>query len=325
MWDLIYGFICILGGITLLYMSSGRVVGYASRLAYILNLSKIYLGMGIIAFITALPELITSVVAATYGASPHMALGDVVGSNIYNVLVVIGVCGLAKKRLNVDRYALRKEASIMLILSTTLTLLLLLTRRLTSWISSIFLLVYPIYLYRSIRSINRNELLANGGCRHGKHRCEAIGYLAMMIAYGLILVTGAYILVYGAMVITDTLRLSHLYVGMNILSLGCTIPEIAVSITATFKDEYDIAFGNVIGDNIITITLVLGIIGLIAQPEVTLRDIIFTMPFMIFVIILVLIINEYFKNIEKIPGLAIIALTIALYILETIFFHTSIL
>ncbi|MEM2324063.1 MAG: hypothetical protein QW071_05895, partial [Candidatus Bathyarchaeia archaeon] len=100
---------------------------------------------------------------------------------------------------------------------------------------------------------------------------------------------------------------------------------IAVSITATFKDEYDIAFGNVIGDNIITITLVLGIIGLIAQPEVTLRDIIFTMPFMIFVIILVLIINEYFKNIEKIPGLAIIALTIALYILETIFFHTSIL
>ncbi|MEM2740444.1 MAG: hypothetical protein QXQ29_06560, partial [Candidatus Bathyarchaeia archaeon] len=200
--------------------------------------------------------------------------------------------------------------------SITLTLLLLLTYRLTAWISSIFLLAYPIYLYRSMRLINRSELLANGGCRHGY---EAIRNLAMMIAYGLILVTGAYMLVYGAMVIADTLRLSHLYVGMNILSLGCIIPEIAVSVTAAFKDEYDIAFGNVIGDNIVTITLVLGIIGLIAQPEVTLRDIIFTIPFMVLVIILVLIINEYFKNIKKIHGLAIIALTIALYILEIIF------
>lgn len=318
LWDLIYGFIGILGGITLLYISSGRVVGYASRLAYILNLSKIYLGMGIIAFITALPELITSVVAATYGASPHMALGDIMGSNIYNILVVIGVCGLARKRLNVDRYALRKEASIMLILSITLILLLLLTCRLTSWISSIFLLAYPIYLYRSIRSINRNELLANGGCKHGRHRYEAIGYLAIMIAYGIILVIGAYILVYGAMVIADTLRLSHLYIGMNILSLGCIIPEIAVSISAAFKDEHDIAFGNIIGDNIVTITLVLGIVGLIAQPEVTTADIIFTMPFMILAIILVLVINEYSKNIGKIHGLAVIILAILLYIIETI-------
>ncbi|MCX8162548.1 MAG: sodium:calcium antiporter [Candidatus Bathyarchaeota archaeon] len=315
MWDLVYSLLGILGGITLLYVSSGRIVEYVSKLAYNLNLSKIYLGAIIVAFITALPELITSVVAATYGNSPHMALGNVVGSNIYNIPVVIGICWLAKKRLNLDRHALRKEALVMLILSTTLMLLLFVTRRLTSWISSMFLLAYPIYLYRSIKLTNQSGFLTNGGCKYGY---KAIRNLAAIITYGLTLVTGAYILVYSATIMADTLRLSHLYAGMNILSLGCIIPEIAVSISAAFRDEHDIALGNVIGDNIITITLVLGIIGLTTQPEVTVTDIIFTIPFMNLATILALIASRYGRNIERIHGLAVMALVIVLYILETI-------
>jgi len=296
-------------------VGSGRIVGCASKLAYGLNLSKIHIGAAIIAFITALPELVTSILAVTYGGSSHMALGNIIGSNIYNIPMVIGICALARRKLNVDSDALRRESSVLLTLSTMLICILFITHRLTSWISCIFLVGYPIYLYRSMKSSSRDEYLANGS---GTYRYGAIKDLAITIVYGLILLLGAYILVHGVLIIADILGLSYLYAGMNILSLGCIIPEIAVSILAAFKDEHDIALGNVIGDNIITITLVLGVVGLIAQPDVTVTDIVFTMPFMNFSTILALIASRYSRDIGRIHGLIIVMLAIALYILETI-------
>jgi cation:H+ antiporter len=302
-------------GITLLYVSSKRIVEYALRLARTLNLSKLYIGAVIVASITALPELITSIAAAIYGSSSHMALGNIIGSNIYNIPMVIGFCGLLMKKLEIDGEALKRESLTLFSLSILLMCFLLIIHRLTPWVALIFLTIYLIYLYRLMKLADRNILLANGGYTH---RCEIIKNLVATIASGVILVVSTYILVYGVLTVTDALDLNRFYAGMNILSLGCIIPEIAVSISAALRDEHNIAFGNIIGDNIVTITLVIGVVGLVAQPEVTVMDVIFTIPLMSFVAILPLIISRYGGSIRRIHGLAMIIFTVVLYILETI-------
>jgi cation:H+ antiporter len=315
LWCLIYGFAEIVVSITLLYVSSKRVVEYASKLAHALNLNKLYIGAVIVASITALPELITSIAAVIYGSSSHMALGNVIGSNIYNIPVVIGFCGLLMKKLEIDGEALKRESLILLSLSILLMCFLLVLHRLTSWVASIFLTIYPIYIYRFMKLADRNILLANGGCTH---RCETIKNLVATIASGVTLIISAHILVYGVLTVADALGLNRFYAGVNILSLGCIIPEIAVSISAAFRNEHNIAFGNIIGDNIITMTLVIGVVGLVAQPEVAVMDVIFTIPLMSFVAILPLIISRYGGSIRRIHGLAIMVFTVVLYIVETI-------
>lgn len=303
--------------ITLLYVSSKRVIEYASKLAHALNLNKLYIGAVIVASITALPELITSIAAVIYGSSSHMALGNVIGSNIYNIPMVIGFCGLLRRKLEIDGEALKRESLTLLSLSILLMCFLLVVRRLTSWVASIFLTIYPIYLYRFMKLVDRNILLVNGGCTH---RCETIKNLVATIASGVTLIISAHILVYGVLTVTDALDLNRFYAGMNILSLGCIIPEIAVSISAALRNEHNIAFGNIIGDNIniITMTLIIGVIGLVAQPEVAVMDVIFTIPIMSFVAILPLIISRYGGSIRRMHGLTMMIFTAVLYIVETI-------
>ncbi|MEM2987594.1 MAG: hypothetical protein QXK26_00965, partial [Candidatus Bathyarchaeia archaeon] len=131
------------------------------------------------------------------------------------------------------------------------------------------------------------------------------------------LIAGTFLLVYSATAMAEIFGLSHFYAGLTIMALGCVIPEIAVSVAAALHGEQEISIGNVIGDNIITITLVLGIVALIKSFPVTMHEILTTVPFMILVTIVLFLMNRRSHKITRAWSILMLAIAAAAFILET--------
>ncbi len=138
-----------------------------------------------------------------------------------------------------------------------------------------------------------------------------------MILGGTALIAGTFFLVYSATAMAEIFGLSHFYAGLTIMALGCVVPETAVSVAAALRGEQEISIGNVIGDNIITITLVLGIVALIKSFTVTMAEILTTVPFMILVTIVLFLMNKRSRKITRAWSILMLAIAAAAFILET--------
>ncbi|MEM3553869.1 MAG: hypothetical protein QW658_02790, partial [Candidatus Bathyarchaeia archaeon] len=128
---------------------------------------------------------------------------------------------------------------------------------------------------------------------------------------------GTFLLVYSATAMAEIFGLSHFYAGLTIMALGCVIPETAVSVAAALHGEQEISIGNVIGDNIITATLVFGIVALIKSFPVTLQEILTTVPFMIIVTLILFIMNRRSHKITRAWSILMLAIAAAAFTLET--------
>ena len=249
----------IMGGLIALVFGGEALVRGASGLARGLGVSPMLIGLVIVGFGTSAPELTTSVAAALRGA-PGVAAGNVVGSNIANILLILGICALVAP-IAVDRNALRRDGAVLIAATVTVALLIAFVPvgRVIGAGLVAALLVYVIASYLSDR--------ARGGAPAALHAAEAglvpavqnPGRAALFLVAGLVgVIAGAALLVEGAVTLARAAGISEAVIGLTIVAVGTSLPELAASITAARRGESDIALGNIVGSNIFN---ALGILG----------------------------------------------------------------
>ena len=257
-----------LGGLTLLVIGADILVRGASKLAMSVGISPLVVGLTIVAFGTSAPEVAVSVGAILDGKT-DIAIGNVVGSNIFNVLFILGISALITP-LVVNIQLIRQEVPIML--GASLLLLALTLDGRLSFLDGGFLfallLAYTVFLVVQSRRETQaakdefaEEIKPAQTGAWDSHWAVQIG----LIAAGLLaLVFGSDYLVQASVNFAKAMGVSDLVIGLTIVAAGTSMPEVATSITAAIKGERDIAVGNVVGSNTFNILGCLGISGLVS-------------------------------------------------------------
>jgi cation:H+ antiporter len=258
-------------GLVLLIAGAELLVRGASRLAAAAGLSPLLIGLTVVAFGTSAPEFAASGAAALAG-SPDLALGNVVGSNIFNVLFILGVSALVTP-LPVARKLVRVDVPLLVAVSL-LVFALCLDGTLSRADGGLLLAGLVAFTVVSIRISRADPIAANAA--GGAPAPEAGGGLPAnlaLVALGLVgLVAGSRWLVAGAVQIAQAVGLSELIIGITIVAAGTSLPEVATSVLAAARGERDIAVGNVVGSNIFNLLGVLGAAAAIAPDGVAVSD-----------------------------------------------------
>jgi len=273
--DLTISILAIIGGFALLVWGADRFVHGAAATARNLGVSTLVIGLTIVGFGTSAPELLVSAMAAMSHNS-GLAVGNAIGSNITNVGLVIGVTAIISP-LVVNSSTLRREFPLLFVVML-LALSLLLDHRLSRADGFILLgglVLLIVWLVRLGMSSHRPEPMTKEFEREIPRVSLPIGLLWTAIGL-LVLLVSSRILVYGAVNIAHMLNISDLVIGLTIVAIGTSLPELAASVMSAVKNEPDIALGNVIGSNMFNLLGVLGIPGAISpldiNPEVLTRD-----------------------------------------------------
>jgi len=258
-------------GLGALVVGAGLLVRGASRLALSFGISPLVVGLTIVAFGTSAPELAVSVSAVLDG-KPDIAIGNVVGSNIFNILFILGVSALIVP-LIVHAQIIRQEVPIMI--GASLLLLVLVIDGNLSRIDAALLfgllVGYTIFLIRQSRAETQATRSEYEEGVPSKSTWDAhVGVQLLLVAGGLaLLVLGSNWLVTASIVFAKALGVSDLVIGLTIVAAGTSMPEVATSVTAAIRGERDIAIGNVVGSNTFNIFGALGVSGLVARDGLT--------------------------------------------------------
>lgn len=254
-------------GLVLLVLGADLLVRGASRLSLSFGISPLVVGLTVVAFGTSAPELAVSVQGAISGQG-DIAVGNVVGSNIFNVLFILGISALITP-LVVHRQLVRKEVPIMIGVSV-LALLLSLDGALSLFDGLLLtglLVVYVVVLYVQSRRAPADE--GSDELPAGGPWLDRTWVQLLLIVAGLaLLVLGSRWLVAAAIAFAQKLGISELVVGLTIVAAGTSLPEVATSIMAALKGQRDIAVGNVVGSNIFNILGVLGLASVVAPGDI---------------------------------------------------------
>jgi len=270
-------------GLLLLYYGADYLVTGSSRLALSYGIRPLVVGMTVVAFATSMPEMLVSLLASFRGSS-DIAAGNIVGSNIANIGLILGVAAMLHP-LRVASTTLRREIPYM-IFSGGVLLLLCLDGRLT-WFDGVLLLallvVFLLYCVRTARSVTlpagSEPRLENADEQASPaHR----GRDLVLILVGIVgLGVGAELMVRSAVTIARHFGISELVIGLTIVALGTSLPELAASVVSAWKGEMDISVGNVIGSNIFNTLFVLGVCPLLRPLVVEPRLLRIDMPIML--------------------------------------------
>ncbi|MDH5784578.1 MAG: calcium/sodium antiporter [Chromatiales bacterium] len=266
LWSSIFA---VIGGFALLVWGADRFVIGASATARNLGVSPLIIGLTIVGFGTSAPEMLVSAIAAGSG-NPNMGIGNAVGSNITNIGLVLGITALVTP-LAVRSETLKREFPI-LFLIMVVALLLLVDNHLGLWDGIILLIGMGIMVYWMI-SLGLRER-KNGDPMESEFIDEIPAHMPMKMAIfwlvlGMAILLGSSrMLVWGAVNIAQWFEISDLVIGLTIVAIGTSLPELAASVMSAMKGEHDIAVGNVIGSNMFNLLAVLGLPGLI-HPTAT--------------------------------------------------------
>jgi cation:H+ antiporter len=255
-------------GLALLVVGADLLVRGASKLALSFGISPLVVGLTVVAFGTSAPEMAVSVGAALDGQT-DIALGNVVGSNIFNVLFILGASALITP-LFVNGQLIRQEVPIMIGVSLLLLLLSLDARLGLSDGVLLFgmLIVYTVYLIvqsrKQSRAAEQEYAAENKPAMHGSWDSKLPVQVALIGAGLFGLVLGSEWLVDAAVEFAKALGVSELVIGLTIVAAGTSMPEVATSVMAAIKGERDIAVGNVVGSNTFNILGCLGLSSLVS-------------------------------------------------------------
>ncbi|UCG76637.1 MAG: calcium/sodium antiporter [Gemmatimonadota bacterium] len=246
-------------GLGLLLIGGEALVRGASGLARRLGVSSLLIGLTVVAFGTSAPELAVSVRSAVQG-TPGLALGNAVGSNIFNSLLILGVAA-AVRPLRVAHSLVRLEAPLV-IAASCLAWLFVADSRLSGAEGALLLLGMLAYVAWCVRVGGRQQARADRSDSGEPPTTATLPRRSMhLAAIGvglLLLVLGSHWVVDGAVRIADDLGASPLVVGLTIVAMGTSLPELATSLVATRRGEQDIAVGNVMGSNLFNVLAILG-------------------------------------------------------------------
>ena len=271
--------VAVVGGLVVLVWGADRFVEGAAAVARYAGMPPLLIGMVIVGFGTSAPEMVVSALAAFQG-SPGLALGNAYGSNITNIALILGLTALISP-IAVSSRVLVKELPILFGV-TLFAGYQLIDGKLTKTDGWVLLLVFGALMAWTIiqgfRSRNDN---LNAEMESKLNAYTISLKLALMWLFGglILLVASSRILVWGAVEIADGLGISDLVIGLTVVALGTSLPELASSLVAVHRKEHDIALGNVIGSNLFNTLAVVGIAGVInpitISPEILSRDFLF--------------------------------------------------
>ena len=262
----------IIAGIALLVWSADRFVDGAANVARRCGMPPLLVGIAIVGFGTSAPEMLVSGVSAWQG-NAGIALGNAFGSNIANIALILGVTALVSP-VPVKREILFRELPA-LILATALTVWLLWDGRISRLDAAVLVGVFFASLgFSIVRALRQSPAEEPEGGEGEMSLARALFWLVAGLA---VLVGSSRLLVWGAVEAARWCGVSDLVIGLTVIAVGTSLPELASSIAAARKGEHDIALGNVIGSNLFNTLLVVGIAGavapFVAEPEVLHRDV----------------------------------------------------
>ena len=253
----------LVGGLAGLVLGGELLVRGAVAIATRYRVPPLVIGLTLVGFGTSMPELVTSVQAALAG-SPGIAVGNVVGSNIANILLILGIAAVIRP-FATDPAALRRDGAVLVLATLGVAGLVLsgVVGRVAGTLLVAGLLAYLIWTYAAMRGSMRTEPAAPAGL--------SVPLAALASAGGLVLtILGARLLVDGAIDLARTFGVSEAIIGLTIVAVGTSLPELVTSVVAARRGQGDIAFGNIVGSNIFNLFGILGATALVsplAVPE----------------------------------------------------------
>ena len=258
----------LLAGIFLLYAGAEGLVRGSASLALRLKLTPLVIGLTVVAFGTSMPEMVVSL-SATLSGTGAIAVGNVVGSNIANIALILGLSAILCP-LAVHVRIIRIDLPLLLVFSLVFVVMLLNDRigRIEGALLFAGLIGYTIF---SVRSARKEAAAAQQVFADALPPKPQPIFLSIVLIVGglVLLVVGARLLVTGAVAIAQNFGLSDAVIGLTIVAIGTSLPELATSILAAFKKEGDIAVGNIVGSNMFNILGIAGITSLVRPLENT--------------------------------------------------------
>lgn len=285
-------YIKFIAGLTILVVSGKYLVQGGVSIARYFNISKLVIGLTVVAFGTSAPELIVSINAAVSG-NPEIAFGNVVGSNITNIALVLAFTALLIP-IPVHKNSLRFDWPMMM-LASVLLYIFILNDKLDWYEGATLFVLLLIYLYFLITK-SKKEPETLGDLENVKQLSLGVSLLLIVLSSAG-LAFGADFLVDGASNIAESWGVSKRVISLTIVALGTSAPELTASIIAAFKKETDISIGNIIGSNIFNIMAVLGITSMIKSIPIDHIAFSFDIIWMIFLAILLFLFIYPFKTV----------------------------
>jgi cation:H+ antiporter len=284
-------------GIALLYLGSEWVVKGASSLALSFSIRPVIVGLTVVAFATSTPELLVSLIAAVKGSS-GVSLGNILGSNMANIGLVLGASALVRT-LTVDKTLVRREIPFM-IGASGLFWLVCLDGHLGRIDGIVLLAGLAVFLISGIMTARKSRDTKNEiPTPNGK---EVFWYIFLILVGMVGLLIGAKWVVDSAIFVARQFGLSEVFIGLSIVAVGTSLPELATSVVAGARGEHGISIGNVVGSNVFNICLVIGTIGLFNPMSVDMRLMQFEFPALLLLSIILFASCRGSFTINKIKG-----------------------
>lgn len=313
---MILSIVAIVIGLILLVWSADRFVDGAVGVAQFFGMSTFLIGMLVVGFGTSAPEMVVSVLSALNN-TPQLALGNAYGSNIANIALILGVTALIIPVV-VQKQAMKRDIPILLAM-TVLTVILLMDGN-VSFVDGIILLAafVAITIFNVLAEL-REKRKRKQNEEEQPEKVSIVKAFAWLLVGLALLIASSRMLVWGAINVAQALGVSDLLIGLTIVAVGTSLPELASSIAAARRGENDLAVGNVIGSNIFNTLVVVGIAAVITpikamEPDVLSRD----LPIMSALTLLLFFICIPFKkkNGKRVSGFGRIggALFLSLYV-----------
>jgi cation:H+ antiporter len=282
---MIQTYLLLLAGLILLFISGKYLVDSSVVIAKRFRIPTMIIGLTVVAFGTSAPELLVSIQAAIKGF-PEMAMGNVVGSNISNILLVLAITALIFP-IPVPKKSVRQDWPALMFVSLLLFAFVW-DGTLTRLEGIIFLALLLVYIAIAVIQAKKNPMAQKQEPASGKQmKVWIAGIILLCSCVGLAL--GANLLVEHAAIIAESLGVSQRVISITMVAVGTSIPELATSVIAAMKKETDIAVGNIIGSNIMNILSVLGVTSVIGNITVDQAISHFDIPWMLGVTVLLLI------------------------------------
>ena len=254
----------IIAGVVLVLWGADRLTDGAVALAERMQIPQIVIGLTIVALGTSAPEFCVSLVSALKGTA-DLAVGNVVGSNIFNTMLIVGVAAMVAP-MTILPSTIRKDVPVALVASVALTVMVLMDGDLSRVDAALLFVGFLIFMWITLRGAKGSHAIEQ---EQAAPRGYSVLKSLLLLALGLAcLVVGSNIFVDGATSVAQTLGVSEAVIGLTIVAGGTSLPELATSVVAARNGNSGIAIGNVLGSNVLNILLILGAAGLICPMQV---------------------------------------------------------
>ncbi len=317
--EIFFPIITFLIGLSLLILGANWFIQSSVKFAHLLRLSSVFIGLILVAFGTSAPEAGVGILAAVKNESA-IALGNIVGSNIANIGLILGLCALFVN-LPVERSLLRRETPFMLTV-TGLLYLFIADHLIQRWEGMVFILLFIGFCYvswRAARTAVLGEDIAHFQFSRPIQALRSRGLISLVLIGSLGLIGwGSHLMVESGVTIARMIGISPWIIGMTMFAVGTSLPELAASLTASFKKVPNISVGNIVGSNIFNIIFVLGIVSVINPLRIDPAIMRFEMPALVFFSILLFTVMKTKDKITRNEGVLLLGFYVSFIALLTI-------